>query len=619
MKKSPKRIAVLAALFLLANSLNILTAKAEELQEAPAFHAYIEYSSQGYVAKGSFTQIPPDISLIQPLYSLNGETYQACGEPWDLHLPGMDDADAQAKLQNQICLYPSQEPLKSYLDMKLERFYLKLRLVLKNGTTYETQAALIDRGSPLPIPKELHPDAQFAPSLAAYETRPFCGYGKYQLTVCVEASPWEIASCLPDTLPVEIQLSKDLRFITSGIVDCPVTWKPLSLSRLTAGESLTIHEAAEEIVIPKGALLNTPTGIFRLNEPLKLYDQYGMTDEVRLVLNAVSKNEEPTGVLKEEHGGLEMAFHLKPTGATAIQAYVWSENSPTWTSLSGLSLLDAVNAQPSTASSGYALVIGRDQEPYRSYLAEKAAGNSPTPFLIGLTIEGGIYDGRQLILAWPDTYEPPLALPKLDGSGGNEANAGSDNKNDSTPEGQRPNLPQDSEGSHDAKESSESFPQENRQEQNNMSRNPVSYIQYPVATQLPANAPAEQKTPAKTAATDTKNNSHTETAADTENDPPTETTAREPRSAKPTASAPASSGQNENMDTGKTSGLPEMPNRGTADESRRTFPPLAAAAAAGIGIGIAAAARKITAGKKSGRTLSILQKLHHKCRTLARR
>lgn len=164
-----------------------------------------------------------------------------------------------------------------------------------------------------------------------------------------------------------------------------------------------------------------------------------------------------------------------------------------------------------------------------------------------------------------------------------------------------------------------------------MSRNPVSYIQRPAATQPPANTPAEQKTPAKTAAADTKNNSHTETAADTENDSLTETAADtkndsltetaegETQPAEPTASAPASSGQNENTDTRETSGLPEMPDRETADESRRTFPPLAAAAAAGICIGIAAAARKITAGRKSGRTLSILQKLHHKCRTLARR
>lgn len=125
--------------------------------------------------------------------------------------------------------------------------------------------------------------------------------------------------------------------------------------RLDAGESVTIDDAAKEIIIPEGTLLNTPTGIFRLDEPMKLCDQYGLSDDVQLVLNTAPADGAPTGALTEEQSGLEMAFHLKPTGATAIQAYVWSENNPTWTSLPDISLLDAVNAQPSAASSGYAL------------------------------------------------------------------------------------------------------------------------------------------------------------------------------------------------------------------------------------------------------------------------
>ena len=502
MKRLLKRIAVLAALFLLADSLTGLAANIENLpkaaitaaavtpdtpipaktplpikapvscsktsaffnktpnfydkmldfydktpdfqEEASAFHAGIEYSHQGYVVKGSFTEIPADISLIQPLYSLDGETYQTCGVPWDLHwLDKIDDDGVLAKLQNQTCLYSNQEPLKSYLEQKLDSFYLKLRLVLKNGTVYETLAALIDRCASQPIPEELLPTAFFAPSLAVYEMRPFCGYGKYQITVRANASLEEITSCLPDTLPIKISLAKGLEHVTDGIVDCPITWKPLSLPQLAAGESVTIADAAEEIVVPKGTLLRTPTGIFQLDEPLKLSDQHGLTDEVRLVLNTVSEEGNPTGALTAENAGLEIAFHLKPTGATEIQAYVWSENSPAWTKLPDV--LFAVNEQPSTANSGYALVIGRDQEPYQSYLADTAVGNSPTPFLIGLTIKGGVYDGQQLILGWPDTYEIPLALPKLGGSGGNELNAASDNKNDSTPEGQRPNLPQYSE------------------------------------------------------------------------------------------------------------------------------------------------------------------------------
>lgn len=676
MKRLTKQIALLTAFYFLASSLSGLAVKAEELQdtaitaeipdtpipdEAPAFHAHIEYSFQGYVAKGSFTEIPSDISLIQPMYSLDGETYQDCGEPWDLYwMDFLNEEDAEGalqKLQNQICIYPNQEPLKSYLDRKLDRFYLKLRLVLKNGTAYETQAALIDRGSPQPVPEEISPEAVFAPSLAVYDRRPFCGYGKYQLTVSADTSPEEIISCLPETLPIEIKLQKDLQHITAGIVDCPVTWKPLSLPELAAGESVTIRDAAEEIVVPEGTLLNTPTGIFRLDEPLKLNEQYGLTDEVRLVLNVVSKDSEPAGALKEERTGLEVAFLLKPTGATEIQAYVWSENSSVWTSLPGLSLLDAVNEQPSTASSGYALVIGCDQEPYRSYLEDKAAGNSPTPFLIGLTIKGGIYDGRQFILPWPDTYEPPLALPKLDGSGGNEANAGAGNKNDSTPEGQRPNLPQDSDDPNDPKELPANPPQtsddapsqasqaaninspsqpdtstktrpahddkfdtENqRQEQDNASRNPVSYIQQ-TASDLPSNTPASENPLAETAAADSKKDTQTENVmADNKKDTQNETAPGEQQLSKPATSALTSSAQSGNTDARKTSGLQTMSEQNAADKNRNTFPPLAAAAVGTAGICIAAAARRITVYKKSGWISIILQKLHYKCRTFTRR
>lgn len=67
-----------------------------------------------------------------------------------------------------------------------------------------------------------------------------------------------------------------------------------------------------------------------------------------------------------------------------------------------------------------------------------------------MKIEGGVYDGRQLVLAWPDTYRLPPALPKIGGTGGNESNAGSDNNADSTEEGQRPHLPQEPDPATDA-------------------------------------------------------------------------------------------------------------------------------------------------------------------------
>lgn len=659
MKRVSKQIAIFTALFFLVNCLTGFAANTEKLPEAaatavtpdtpstgktplsdetpssdgtlfskavPSFHAGIEYSFQGYIIKGSLAETPPDVDIIQTMYSLDGTTYQDCGEPWDFHFMKVNDEGVLEKLQNQICLYPSQEPLKSYLDKNLDRFFLKLRLVLKNGTTYETQAALIDRGEVQPIPKELVPTATFAPSIAAYETRPFCGFGNYQLTVSETSSPEEIVSCLPDMLPVEIQFSKGLQHITAGIVDCPITWKTLSLPTLAAGKSVTVRDAAEKLVVPEGTLVNTPTGMFRLDKPLSLNEQYGLTNEVRLVLNVVSKDEAPTGALKAEHDGLEMAFHQKPTGATDIQAYVWSENNPVWTSLPNAQLLNVVNDQPSTASSGYALVIGCEQEPYRSYLAEKAAGNTPAPFLIGLTIKGGVYDGKQLILAWPDTYEIPLALPKPGGSGGNELNAGAGNENNSTPEGQRPNLPHNPENHSNINETAthdEKSGREQRRTPSYASYKPVSYIWLPLSNISNAPKIFETVMPQKTNKTyvkttsKTANEAHTKTASDTTNETHTKT-AFETKSEMQFAAL----SETENEDLTNTAKQEPLAVASTLKNHRLL--PLTATTAADIIIGTAIAVSIIggsfyMAGRKSTWILNFLKKFHDKRRALSRR
>lgn len=423
----------------------VLTVQSEEPDipspdEAPAFSARIEYSWMGYVVKGTFTEFPADISQIRTLYSLDSEIWQECGEEWDLCLLGTTDPAELAKLQTQICLYDNFEPLKSYLENTLDRFYLKLRLTMKSGNTYESQTAVIDRGAVQPVPEGITLTASFASSIGIIEKNPFRYYGRYQLTVNQAATPEDILAFLPGTLPIKVDLEQGRQYIAGGIIDCPVTWKPLSLPPLAAGESITIPDAAEEIVVPSGTLLNTPVGVYRLDESLT-FSQGMLSDEVRLVLNVAAKDGNPTGVLSRENNGLEAAFDLKPTGATAIRAYTFSDQDLGWVELPDVPILDAVNAQPSTANSGYTLVIKSDQEPYRSYLAAEAAGDTPTPFMVGLKIEGGVYDGRQLVLAWPDTYELPPDLPEVGGAGGNENNAGSDNRDDSTEEGQRPNLP----------------------------------------------------------------------------------------------------------------------------------------------------------------------------------
>ncbi len=406
------------------------------------FHAGIEYNPQGYCVVGTFTEFPPGIVQIQPLTSQNNKSYQECDVTWDLQ---MIEASDVVETKRLICLHSNFEPLKSYLGGSLDCFYLKLHLTDNNGILYETQSVLIDRGAPQPLPEEITASAMFASNVRVRETRPFRYYGRYQITVKETATPKEITTVLPATIPVEVQFMKKGNAYATGIIDCPVTWKTLSLPSLIAGESVTIEDAAEEIIIPADTLVRTPVGIFRLDEPLGIESDFFITDEVRLVLNVVSKDEKPTGVLTEEWEGLELAFHQKPTGATSIQVYTISENEKKWTKLPkrcGLALLDAVNAQPSTANSGYALVLDNEQEPYRSYLAAQTAGKQPTPFFVGLKIKGGVYNGQQLILAYPSTYEKPLNLPKLGGAGGNESNAGAANKGDSTPEGQRPNLPQ---------------------------------------------------------------------------------------------------------------------------------------------------------------------------------
>ena len=404
---------------------------------ALTFNPEIKYTFQNYVIEAILADSNLDTSLIKPLYSLDGENYQDCGEAWDVCSFGR---------QYKFCLYSNCEPMKSYLAGKLNCFYLKLHITKENGATYETQPAVIDRNKPQPIPEGLEPHAMFSPAIAVIQVRPFDYFGGYQLTINENTSAEEILACLPDTLPVRVSLMTKQNSISDGIVNCPVQWKPLSLPQLTAGESVTIADAAEAIVVPEGTLVTTATGIFQLDEPLPLDEPsdtnpYSLTDEVRLTLNVISEGENPTGVLSEERAGLEMSFHLKPTGATAIRVYTCSEGNSEWTEVSNLSLAEAVNAHPSTKNSGYTLALDNTAEPYRTYLETQASGDTPTPFFIGFIIEGGVYNKKQLILTWPDTYELPSRLPELGGAGGNHNNAGAGNNDDSTESGQRPNLP----------------------------------------------------------------------------------------------------------------------------------------------------------------------------------
>lgn len=253
--------------------------------EAPMFSAHVElFHGQGYIVKGTFSDFLPNTSLVRPMYSLDGEVWQNCNTTWSLQWLGTDTADALKALQNQRCLKATDEPLAGYLAGQLDRFYLKLQITLENGLTYETRTAVIDRGDPQPIPEDFHPVASFVSNMFIRQWRPYSRYGQYQITVSANASPEDISALLPDTLPIEVQLYKGIDMVTGTVVDCPVSWKPLTLSRLTPGESVTVADAAEEIIVPAGTLLNTPNGIFQLSEPLNVeHDE--MTGRTRRIRN----------------------------------------------------------------------------------------------------------------------------------------------------------------------------------------------------------------------------------------------------------------------------------------------------------------------------------------------
>lgn len=417
--------------------------------EPPAFSAYIDRMVSGYVVKASFTDFTPDIAWIYMLYSLNGEDWQQTPDEfeWNLDHLGTEDEIKLHELQNQRCLEQWFEPLKNYVAGEIDHFYLKLCIVKQNGLSYESQAAVIERGGLQPIPEGAQCTAYFASEMTITKLNPPSRlplrYGGFQLTVSADATAEDILALLPDTLPIKVEITRGLLPYASDIVECPVTWKPLSFSQLTAGESITVSDAAEKIVVPAGTRLKTPIGNFELDQALGLSTGTYKFDRVELTVNILPEEEcNSTGVLRAGVNGLEIALNQKPAGATAIQAYVITEGESKWTELSGLSLLSDMNAQHATASSGYSLVLRNYQEPYQSYLEAVDAEVPPVPFFVGLKIQGGIYDGKQLILAWPDIYEQLPDLPEVGGSGGNEGNAGAANKDDSTEGGQRPNLPQ---------------------------------------------------------------------------------------------------------------------------------------------------------------------------------
>lgn len=285
-------MAALAVFLIIANRFPVFTVRAEDKEAASSceeqmFCAGVEYSFQGYIVKGSLTELISDIRAVQPVYSLNGQTWQPCGVEWKLNWLSRGDACRITDLQNQICLYNNMEPLKSYLAGRLDRFYLKLRITRENGIICETNAAVIERRVVQQVPEEISFAAAFTPSMRVFERNPFRYYGRYQMYINAGAASQEISALLPATIPVEVQIFNGANGIASGVVECSVTWKPLSFPTLTAGEAVTISDAAEEVVVPAGTEVSTPIGVYTLEKPLKVAQDAIITDEIKLVLNVL--------------------------------------------------------------------------------------------------------------------------------------------------------------------------------------------------------------------------------------------------------------------------------------------------------------------------------------------
>lgn len=403
----------------------------------PEFTARIETSGQGDVLVGHFSDWLTGTAKVTPMYSLDGETYEViCPEQpydWNLDMLGTQDEQEQIKLYNQTCAHATVEPLKSYLAGRINSFYIKLQITLQDGVCYDTSPFRLVRGAAQPLPEDATIYAIF-PATMRVSGRP--SYGQYQVTVPENVDGQGVYALLPDTVPVEIQITlPDTPYDPLvGYVETAVVWNTLPELSLTAGEPFTIVNAANSIIIPAGTQVQTSRGIYILPEKPVL------NDEIRVVLNPVAENAKAEGSLRGSLAGnetenqlpLTLAFALKPSGATEIMAYSFEEGDADWTQLGDLLERRAVDTNQSKPLYGYVDLLQPEDTPYQRYLQGEISG-----FLIGLTIKGGVYDGETVTLPWPGEYDPPPRVPEIGGSGGNENNAGNGNGDG----GQRPNPP----------------------------------------------------------------------------------------------------------------------------------------------------------------------------------
>lgn len=433
-------------------------------QTPPPFTAEVRFVAGGYQVDGHFTDFPPDVVRVRPMYSLDGATYRTVdGEypnDWDLANLGAEGEGLRHDLENQTCVTYNEEPVKSYAAGRLDRFILRLEITTESGT-FHSQAAVIERGAPQPVP-----DGTVVKAAFPYTMRPLdeignlmdVPYGQYRVTLRENATPETVRALLSDTLPVEVQFLRgdSDEKITSGVVQCPVSWKPLPPFEAAAGQSLTLPNAAGELTVPAGAEVVTPLGSYLLSEPLPFPG-----GEVRLVLDIVGSDEKPDVSLQindygnalDEIGALSLAFRQKPSGASKITAYSFVNGDVEWTELCDLLSHRRVDHNQAAELYGYVTVLRPDEAPFADYLRGELPG-----FCVGLAIEGGVFDGEKVILPWPGNYNPPDYIPEPGGSEGNENNAGADNGGGSYEDGRRPDLPRETDAPPAASTGNPKFP-----------------------------------------------------------------------------------------------------------------------------------------------------------------
>ena len=409
--------------------------------EPPAFTMEIKRTANGYWLYGTFTDFTPDIQTVLPVYSLDGEFYQPIvdedgePEPWDLTRPIYGDSYME-DLTRQLCSSPWEEPFCSYLSGTLDEFWVKLRLTTWSGETYRTQPSRISREL-ADQPEGTTAEADWPISMCAKDEGRFQPYyGKVQVTAREGMTAAELETLLPNRLSLEIQLLSGLLPMDSGIFSYPVKWMlPEDLALTAEVEPTVIRNATAPPVVPAGEEVSMATGIYRLTEGAR----YPPNREVRLFVNVLPRDAKANIALgvQDPEGPLFLSFPKKPSGATAIRAFYYYDGLEDWVEAGDLLEQIPVDAKPSNPASEYYTLFTLEQAPYLEYLAGERSG-----FLVGIEIEGGVFDGELHTLNWPGDYEMPPRVPDFKGSGGNENNAGGES-GDSTEDGQRPNLPDD--------------------------------------------------------------------------------------------------------------------------------------------------------------------------------